>query len=63
MFDSDMYIRLDAWTSCGCIVPIQQRVGAFVATFKDFPPRQRAASFNLDQVMEQIGRGASAIKN
>ena len=62
MFDSDMYIR---WMvdKLWLYVPIQQRVGAFVASFKDFPPRQRAASFNLDQVMEQIGRGASAIKN
>jgi arylsulfatase len=28
--------------------------GAFVATFKDFPPRQRPQSFNLDQVLEQL---------
>ena len=62
MFDSDMYIR---WMvdKLWLYVPIQQRVGAFVASFREFPPRQRAASFNLDQVMEQIGRGASAIKN
>ena len=29
-------------------------VGDFLATFKDFPPRQRAASFTIDQVMEKM---------
>jgi arylsulfatase len=26
----------------------------FLATFKDFPPRQRAASFTIDQAMEKL---------
>ena len=26
----------------------------FLATFKEFPPRQKAASFTIDQVMEQM---------
>jgi hypothetical protein len=26
----------------------------FVATFKDFPPRQKPLSFNLDQILEQL---------
>ncbi|MET0442716.1 MAG: arylsulfatase, partial [Casimicrobiaceae bacterium] len=29
-------------------------VGEFLATFKDFPPRQKAASFSLDQVIEKM---------
>jgi len=29
-------------------------VGNFLATFKDYPPRQKAASFSLDQVMEKM---------
>jgi arylsulfatase A-like enzyme len=29
-------------------------VGDFLATFKDFPPRQRAASFTIDQIMEKM---------
>lgn len=29
-------------------------VGQFLMTFKDYPPRQEAGSFNLDQVMEQL---------
>ncbi len=32
----------------------QQYVGQFLATFKEFPPRQKAASFTIDQVMEQM---------
>jgi len=36
------------------LVPAQAYVGRFMATFKEFPPRQKAASFSLDQVMEQL---------
>jgi len=32
----------------------QQYVAQFLATFKEFPPRQKAASFTIDQVMEQM---------
>ena len=35
-------------------VPAQTYVGNFLATFKDYPPRQKAASFSLDQVMEAL---------
>ena len=36
------------------VVPAQAYVGQFLATFQEFPPRQKAASFSLDQVMEKI---------
>ena len=36
------------------LVPAQAYVGQFLATFREFPPRQKAASFSLDQVMEQL---------
>jgi arylsulfatase len=36
------------------LVPAQQYVGKFLATFKDYPPRQKAASFSIDQVMEKL---------
>ncbi len=35
-------------------VPAQTYVGNFIKTFKEFPPRQKAASFSLDQVMEKL---------
>jgi arylsulfatase len=36
-------------------------VSEFLETFKEFPPRQRAASFTIDQAMEKmesVGSGA-----
>jgi len=36
------------------LVPAQDYVGEFLATFKEFPQRQKAASFNLDEVMEKL---------
>ncbi len=36
------------------ILAAQGLVSHFLATFKDFPPRQKAASFTIDQVMEKM---------
>jgi arylsulfatase len=36
------------------LVPAQAYVGQFLATFKDYPPRQKAATFTIDRVMEQL---------
>lgn len=36
------------------LVPAQQYVANFLATFKEFPPRQKPASFSIDQVMEMM---------
>jgi len=36
------------------LVPAQQYVGAFLKTFAEFPPRQKPASFSIDQVMERL---------
>jgi arylsulfatase len=36
------------------LVPAQTYVANFMKTFKEFPPRQKAASFSLDQVMEML---------
>jgi arylsulfatase len=38
-------------------VPAQAFVGKFLMTFKDYPQRQKAASFNLDEVMEKLKEG------
>jgi arylsulfatase len=32
----------------------------FLATFKDFPPRQKAASFTIDQVVEKLEAALTA---
>ena len=36
------------------MVPAQTFVAEFLATFQEFPPRQKAASFSLDQVMDKL---------
>jgi len=36
------------------MVPAQQYVGKFLATFKEFPQRQKVGSFSLDQVLESL---------
>ncbi|MCV5688414.1 hypothetical protein OFN32_29870, partial [Escherichia coli] len=36
------------------LVPAQAYVGRFLETFKEFPPRQKAASCSRDQVMEKL---------
>jgi arylsulfatase len=38
------------------MVPAQQYVGQFLSTFKDFPPRQKAGSFGIDQVLQSLER-------
>jgi len=44
------------------LLPAQDYVGKFLMTFKEFPPRQKAASFSLDQVMEQLSVGVGGSK-
>jgi arylsulfatase len=36
------------------IMAAQALVQPFLATFKDFPPRQKAASFTLDQALAKM---------
>ena len=36
------------------LVPAQEKVGEFLATFKEYPPRQKAASFTIDQVLQTL---------
>jgi arylsulfatase A-like enzyme len=41
------------------LVPAQEYVGEFLLTFKDYPQRQKAASFNLDEVLESLKQPAT----
>jgi arylsulfatase A-like enzyme len=43
------------------LVPAQSYVAEFLATFRDYPPRQKAASFGIDQVIEKLEAGISSI--
>jgi arylsulfatase A-like enzyme len=40
------------------LVPAQAYVADFMETFRQFPPRQKAPSFSMDQVMESLQPGA-----
>ena len=37
-----------------CIPARRSEVAKFLMTFKDYPPRQRASSFSIDQVMDKL---------
>jgi len=36
------------------LVPAQDYVGQFLMTFKEYPQRQKAASFNMDEVLQKL---------
>lgn len=36
------------------VVPAQAIVAQWLQTFKEYPPRQRPTSFNLDEVMRKL---------
>ena len=42
------------------IMAAQSIVAPFLATFKEFPPRQKAASFTIDQAMEKMTAALSS---
>jgi arylsulfatase len=41
------------------LLPAQTKVAEYLASFRDFPPRQKAASFTIDQVMEKLTSSVS----
>jgi len=36
------------------LVPAQAYIGEFLQTFREYPQRQKAASFNLDDVLRSL---------
>ena len=44
------------------LVPAQMIVGEFLKTFKDFPPRQKPASFSIDQAIEKARQAGEALE-
>jgi arylsulfatase len=43
-------------------VPVQNIVGRMLVSFKEFPPRQKPASFTIDQAMEQLMKATPGSK-
>jgi arylsulfatase len=44
------------------LVPAQQYIGQFLATFGEYPPSQKAGSFSLDHVMASLASGLTGGK-
>jgi arylsulfatase len=44
------------------LAPGAAYVGKFLATFQEFPPRQKPGSFNLDRVLESLQKGAGSTR-
>jgi arylsulfatase A-like enzyme len=42
------------------MVPAQQFVGRFLATFKEFPPSQKPGSFSIDAALEKLQQGGAS---
>ncbi len=40
------------------LVPAQEYIGKFLASFKEFPPSQKPGSFSLDAVLETLQKGS-----
>jgi hypothetical protein len=40
------------------LVPVQNLVGEYIATFKEFLPRQKPAKFNVDDALNAMKAGA-----
>jgi arylsulfatase len=40
------------------LVPAQAYVAKWISSFKEFPPRQKPASFSIDDVMKKLEEGA-----
>lgn len=42
------------------ILPAVEKVGMYLSTYKQFPPRQRPASFSIDQVIDKLNTAIKA---
>ena len=51
--------HLDGYTQLYFIVPAQAVVQKWLSSFKEFPPRQKPSSFNMDDVVEKMTATAS----
>ncbi|MGI9286008.1 MAG: arylsulfatase [Pseudomonadales bacterium] len=59
--DSGMYTRWMA-DQLWLFVPMQEVVGQWLATFREFPPRQPTASFTIDKIIAQMQNARQAVQ-
>ncbi|HEY4167282.1 MAG TPA: arylsulfatase [Reyranella sp.] len=53
-FDGSAYYERWLMEHAFLVLPAVSKVATYLASYKDFPPRQRPASFSIDQVMEKV---------
>ena len=41
------------------LVPAQDFIADYLTSFKDYPQRQKAATFNLDEILAKLKEGSS----
>jgi len=63
--DSDASLFYDKWMAdrAFLLVPAQAIVAQFLETFEEFPPRQKPASFSIDQALEKARQQQDAMTN
>lgn len=59
----DATMFYDKWVAdhAFLLVPAQAMVGEFLKTFQEFPPRQKPASFSIDQALEKANENQKAL--
>ena len=45
------------------VIEAQVAVGEFLASFKEYPPSQRAQSFSIDQIVEKMQKSLEAVRS
>jgi hypothetical protein len=60
--DYDGTVYYDKWLidRVFLLVPAQAYVAQWLQSLKEFPPRQKPASFNIDQVMQKLREAGGA---
>ena len=48
-------------TNAFLILQAQEATARFVQSFREFPPRQEPASFNVDQILRQMTQAAHGV--
>ena len=59
--DADLFYAKWKADRAFLLVPAQAIVAEFLATFKEFPPRQKPASFSIDQALEKATQNQKAL--
>jgi arylsulfatase len=53
-WDNSAYWEKWAMEHAYQVLPAVEKVGRYLATYREFPPRQRPASFSIDQVIQKL---------